>query len=405
MWEVIKNNEWIYESTLENLKEIDATKVQMTETLKALNLNAENSFYKVDIANNKIIYDMNAVKAYLESIKDKSWGDLVKTNSRTVILAVQIALEVLGKDVGTIDGVLWTYGKDSQTKKAIRAFQSENWLTPNWAPGKDTLNVLVWKLSDELNKSTINSSINKPSNAPSNLSSKTPKTNPEVNNYKIPEDLKNYREKWKENVKGISETTKEKIIKAAETIPLKVEKDSDWSNLIELKLWRKNKRIYKILDPKLEKHTDDKYKASSHHPHYFPEQYITWNEKCEVLASWMLSTDVEKWENNKLKEYVKEKQKDGLYIPDYREMDKLLRDLWKKVFGHGWDSNHDKIAALMYLTWMEGDYWLDDMSWISRSYLGCRDGSNGTLVNTCNRDFYSSYIFDISASLCMIARN
>lgn len=155
MWEVIKNNEWSYESTLNNLKEIDATKVQMTETLRSLNLNPENSFYKVDTAKNTISYDMNAVKAYLETIKDKSWDDLTKTNVRAWILAVQIALEALGKDVGTIDGVLSSQGKDSQTKRAVRAFQRENGLTADWAPGTNTIKKLLEKMESLWNISQI----------------------------------------------------------------------------------------------------------------------------------------------------------------------------------------------------------------------------------------------------------
>jgi hypothetical protein len=39
--------------------------------------------------------------------------------------------------------------------------------------------------------------------------------------------LKEYREKWKEKIKNISDESKEKIIKAAENIEVKVNVDSD----------------------------------------------------------------------------------------------------------------------------------------------------------------------------------
>jgi hypothetical protein len=39
--------------------------------------------------------------------------------------------------------------------------------------------------------------------------------------------LKEYREKWKEKIENISDESKEKIIKAAENIEVKVNVDSD----------------------------------------------------------------------------------------------------------------------------------------------------------------------------------
>ena len=63
---------------------------------------------------------------------------------------------------------------------------------------------------------------------------------------------------WKEKISNISDESEEKIIEAADNIPVKVEVDSDGSRLIEFKLRGKT---CKILDPRLEDHTDDEYRA------------------------------------------------------------------------------------------------------------------------------------------------
>ena len=49
-----------------------------------------------------------------------------------------------------------------------------------------------------------------------------------------PQELKDFREAWKEKMEGISGENKEKIIKSVEQIPVKVEIDSDGTRLIEL---------------------------------------------------------------------------------------------------------------------------------------------------------------------------
>ena len=58
----------------------------------------------------------------------------------------------------------------------------------------------------------------------------------EEKGWEIPQELENFRESWKEKIKNIGDESKEKIIKAAENIPVKVEIDGDGSRLIELKL-------------------------------------------------------------------------------------------------------------------------------------------------------------------------
>ncbi len=209
----------------------------------------------------------------------------------------------------------------------------------------------------------------------------------ELEEGEIPQELKDFREAWKERIIGIDNKSKEKIIKAAEKIPVKVETESDGSRLIEFKLWWKR---WKILDPKLNSHSDDEYKYSLNRDSikHIDDTVKLW---------WMRWDDVEEWNNEKLKEYVKEKQREWLHIAKIEEMKDILAELWENA---GLDDENDQIAMLMYLTGMDWRYWLS--MWNSE-----KSGSQGSrsLLN-CNaniRDFnYYSYGF-INASLCMIA--
>ncbi len=206
--------------------------------------------------------------------------------------------------------------------------------------------------------------------------------------FDIPEELKEYREKWKEKIENISDESKEKIIKAAENIEVKVNVDSDWSRLVEFKLRGKT---CKILDPRLEDHTDDEYRV------HYKSSSITEIETDTVKLRWMVWDNVDEWENEKLKEYVKKKEREWLHIPKIEEMKDLLGELWKQS---DLTDQNDQIAMLMYLTWMEWDYWLSmwdyKKSWSEnlRSLLHCRVAYR----NFDDNDLYNSY-----ASLCMIA--
>jgi len=161
----------------------------------------------------------------------------------------------------------------------------------------------------------------------------------------VPIELKIFREIWQEKVESILDSSKEKIIKAAKKIPVKMEIDSDGSRLVEFKLWKKT---YKILNPRLRAHSDDKY--------YYNPRYnsITMCDD-NVCAGWMRWDDVDKWDNQKLKEYVKEKQSQWLHIPKIEEMKQLLDELWEKAWLH-WEP--DKIAMFWYLTGLDWWYWL-----------------------------------------------
>ena len=373
MWETIVYNKWNFESNLDNilLKEWDWAKVKMTNTLKALDSKGKpidtNSFYSVE--GDKVRYDVPSVLHYLRTLQNKTWSEITSKDTTSWINAVQIALETLGKDVWKIDGVM-----GRQTRHAIIEFQEDNGLIPNWELWPDTLKKLVSELIDKLNSPTPHS----------------PKSNPEVNKNIIPEDLKNYRDAWEKRIVWVNDESKEKIKKAAEQIPLKIEKDSDWSNLIELKLWSKT---YKILDPNLENHSDYEYMLY----HICP---ITRNEKCTVFSWWMRWDEEDKWENQALKKYVKQQQWKWLHIAKIEEMSGLLDNLWEVAW---LTSKSEKVAALMYLTWMDWDYWLSmwnnensDSKARSRSQLCCGD--------------YYYYGFGYStgdgyanASLCMIS--
>ena len=201
----------------------------------------------------------------------------------------------------------------------------------------------------------------------------------------VPQNLKDFREAWEEKISG--DVSKEKIIKAAKNIPVKVETESDGSRLIEFELW--NKR-YKILDPKLKTHSDDEY--------FDNREYVFIRERNEwVKLWWMMWDDVTEWKNKKLANYVKEKEKQWLHIPKIEEMQEILAELGEKA---DLDSEADQIAMLIYLTWMYWLYWLSmwndktSGSQYSRSKLRCNNG---------NRFFHYGGSDDSSASLCMIA--
>ena len=145
MWaETITHSNELYESTTENLKEINAVKVQMTNTLKKIDGIDQQSFYSVDKENNKVTYDMDAVKAYLNTIKDKSWNSLKSWPRWAWTMAVQIALESLGYDVWKIDGQYWP-----DTWPAVARFQVRHWLKVDKNPWKNTITQILKELEGE----------------------------------------------------------------------------------------------------------------------------------------------------------------------------------------------------------------------------------------------------------------
>lgn len=163
----------------------------------------------------------------------------------------------------------------------------------------------------------------------------------------IPQELRDFRKIWDRNIDvntNISEEWKEKIIKVVEGIPVKIEEETDGSRIIEFKLWDKK---YKILDVNIDTHTDEEYMIVSR---------VNGIMKNEVLLWWMLWDDIDKWENKKLKSYVKSKENEWLYIPQEDEIRDLLDELWKVA---NINDEYEQVAMLMYLTGMFWGYWLN----------------------------------------------
>jgi hypothetical protein len=101
-------------------------KVQVKAELKALQKTTE-SFYTLSADKKTVSYDKQLVKDYLGTLTSKSWEQLKEKNSSAWTMAIQIALEDMGYEVGKIDGIL----KDSKTGKtetmqAIKKFQETN---------------------------------------------------------------------------------------------------------------------------------------------------------------------------------------------------------------------------------------------------------------------------------------
>ena len=119
------------------IKEIDWVQQQVKAELQDLQ---KESFYTT-WENGKVNYDMDAVKNYLTTIKQKNWSDLTSKNSSAWIMAVQIALEKRGIDVGKVDGIF-----GAGTKAAVRTFQEENEITADGLPGPQTIaKLLEWE--------------------------------------------------------------------------------------------------------------------------------------------------------------------------------------------------------------------------------------------------------------------
>ena len=116
------------------IKEIDWVQQQVKTELQDLQ---KESFYTT-WEDGKVNYDMEAVKNYLTTIQQKNWSDLTSKNSSAWIMAVQIALEKRGIDVGKVDGIF-----GAGTRAAVRTFQEKNGITADGLPGKQTIEKLL----------------------------------------------------------------------------------------------------------------------------------------------------------------------------------------------------------------------------------------------------------------------
>ena len=116
------------------IKEIDWVQQQVKAELQDLQ---KQSFYST-WEDGKVNYDMDAVKNYLTTIQQKNWSELTSKNSSAWIMAVQIALEERGIDVGKVDGIF-----GAGTRAAVRTFQEKNGITADGLPGKQTIEKLL----------------------------------------------------------------------------------------------------------------------------------------------------------------------------------------------------------------------------------------------------------------------
>jgi len=116
------------------IKEIDWVQQQVKAELQDLQ---KESFYTT-WEDGKVNYDMDAVKNYLTTIQQKNRSELTSKNSSAWIMAVQIALEKRGIDVGKVDGIF-----GAGTRAAVRTFQEKNGITSDSLPGKQTIEKLL----------------------------------------------------------------------------------------------------------------------------------------------------------------------------------------------------------------------------------------------------------------------
>ena len=178
----------------------------------------------------------------------------------------------------------------------------------------------------------------------------------------IPQELKDFREIWKERVELISDEVKEKIIEAWKKIPVEVKYEPDGSKIITLKLWTKTIRI---LSPRLEKYTDEEYGEKRMFNYEYASAF-DFNGKIyrdTVKLWWMRWDDVSKRENQKLKEYVMQKKEEWYHIAKIEEVKSILSELWKIAGFETGNGSKDKLmleelSLLMYLTGISWDYWL-----------------------------------------------
>lgn len=120
---------------------------QVAKELQELTNEIWKSFYHVN-EKWEVEYDIDLVKKYLETKKDKSYTELLNSqNTAAWIMAVQIALCSTGYDVGKVDWILRNkWAKTSKTVEQIIKFQKDNWLRPDGQPGSNTIKKLIEKL-------------------------------------------------------------------------------------------------------------------------------------------------------------------------------------------------------------------------------------------------------------------
>lgn len=203
----------------------------------------------------------------------------------------------------------------------------------------------------------------------------------DINNQssEIPQQIIDFHQCFIKEKYHYHEEALKKILQVAEKISHKIEIDGEGNKLCTINLWNKE---YKILEPNLENHTDESY------GHYMTSDYTSVQKfkRMEVDLDWMRWDNPDWWLNRKLAEYLKEKESEWFKIP-WKEFDVLLSELGEVS---GFDKTGDRLLLLIYLTWMDWDYWLS-MSWEYRSKLKCEN------------PMFRSNIGNVSANLLLIS--
>ena len=124
----------------EDLHEVDWVKEQTKSALSSLQ---KEVLYTKD--GDEVKFDVDTSLNYLKTLKDKkTYSEVMKDNPWATVMAVQILLKNKGYNIGKIDWILRTQWKaTSTTMEAIAKFQRENWLTPDGAPGPDTIKKIL----------------------------------------------------------------------------------------------------------------------------------------------------------------------------------------------------------------------------------------------------------------------
>ena len=176
------------------IKEIDWVKQQVMAELQDLQ---KESFYSI-WDDGKVNYDMEAVKNYLTTIKQKNWSDLTSKNSYAWIMAVQIALEERGIDVGKVDGIF-----GAGTRAAVKTFQEKIGIRADGLPGPQT----IAKLLEGTAETPAETPAKTPANTPANTvetPAKTPANTP-ANTVETPAKTKENIDLKKININTIAQ--------------------------------------------------------------------------------------------------------------------------------------------------------------------------------------------------------
>jgi hypothetical protein len=149
---------------------------------------------------------------------------------------------------------------------------------------------------------------------------------------KIPQELKDFRKKWENEIQWITKVNKEKIIRAANKINVKVETENNWNRLVEFVLWDK---LYKFYDFNIKLN-----------------QYQWKYEEFLHSDRWNPDDDDDFWWNMTRKEREKN-SREWFHDPEMTKMNELFDELWKNA---GLSNKSEKLWMFMYLTWMSWEY-------------------------------------------------